>query len=239
MLTHRHERKKRHCQGLGAEASDELICRKSLDFNTWTAWSLKAKLWSALLYIPSSFSILLRFPLLPPGHFSLLYLLTFVGVQWAAGWGTRTGGWNKKGARAEGESSFSWKRKCSRGSAPPDGGTPGQETTWHNMRGTIAGQLRVHTNTRIYSGGKLCRLETLGLRQFHLSPRDYVMWAVFWWFFFSPGADGVFLNNMCAELHFPPVAIQSELWRTEACWCRELAPHIPYETYRGDFSLQG
>lgn len=138
MLTHTHERKKRHCQGLGAEASDELICRKSLDFNTWTAWSLKAKLWSALLYIPSGFSILLRFPLLPPGHFSLFYLLTFVGVKWAAGWGTRTGGWSKKGARAEGESSLSWKGKCSRGSAP-------QETTWHNVRGTIAGQLRVHT----------------------------------------------------------------------------------------------
>lgn len=81
---------------------------------------------------------LLRFLPLLSGHFSLFYLLRFVGVQRPGGWGTRADGWSKRGAKAEGESRLSWKENVPV-VLPPWTVTPGQKTTWHNVRGPLQG----------------------------------------------------------------------------------------------------
>lgn len=82
---------------------------------------------------------LLRFSPLLPGHFSLFYLLRSVGVQRSGGMRYQDRWMEQRRSQGRG-----WKLFVLEGKVFPWFCPPGQETTWHNMRGTIAGQLHAH-----------------------------------------------------------------------------------------------
>lgn len=98
---------------------------------------------------PFALSSLTLLRILLPGHSSLFFLLTFVGVQTVGSIEVP----EQKISQDTGESCLSWKEKCSHGSALLD---KGHETTWHNVRGTIVHRATVHTwtHTRSCSGEK-------------------------------------------------------------------------------------
>ena len=107
---------------------------------------------------------------------------------------------------------------------------PGQrycrkKNTLHNMRGTIAGQLhsvRAHKHTQTHT--QVAILEKMRLEHLELSStadqRAMPCGQFSGGFSFSQGQMGFSWNNThtppCPELHFPPVAVQSELWRSKA-----------------------
>lgn len=141
---------------------------------------------------------LLRFLPPLPGHFSLFFILKSLGVQRAEGWGTRTDGWSKRGVRAKGGSCLSSMSKvfpwfCPTGQRYPRTGNHVAQPEGNHHKATALHK-HTHTHKSSSAGGKWCSLVSLELREFHLRPRDYAIWAVLWWFFFSPGPDVGFLE---------------------------------------------